>query len=82
MFSVSVHRAGFDPARDTASHGMLRPEWSQGRPSEQWMLEDRQRWQTDYVTQKGHMFEHAPSEPRPTEPAVKRCGVVSTRADD
>jgi phenylpropionate dioxygenase-like ring-hydroxylating dioxygenase large terminal subunit len=33
--------------------GMLQPGWGPGKPYADWTLEDHQRWQTDYVTQKG-----------------------------
>ena len=35
--------------------GFLKDEWgpSHGKPFREWSLEDHQRWQTDYVTQKG-----------------------------
>ena len=35
--------------------GMLRDEWGpeHGKPFAEWSLEDHQRWQTDYVAQKG-----------------------------
>lgn len=33
--------------------GMFQPDWGPGKPYAAWELEDHQRWQTDYVTQKG-----------------------------
>ena len=53
MFSVVVPRAGADPAQDAATLGMLQPGWGPGKPYDEWTLADHQRWQTDYVTQKG-----------------------------
>ena len=53
FFTLNVVKKGVDPRSNMRSLGMLRPEWGPGKPYEEWTLEDHQRWQTDYVTQKG-----------------------------
>ena len=57
---VSFRRFGFDRVKkgvDVRSNlqkiGMLQPGWGPDKPFESWTREDHQRWQTDYVTQKG-----------------------------
>lgn len=52
--------------------GILQPEWGPGRPVRDWTLEDHQRWQTDYIAQRGqgeinlHSEEHLTSIDRGT----------------
>ncbi len=54
-FFLLRRRKGTDPTANFQNVGMMKDDWGpqHGRPFRQWSLEDHQRWQTDYVAQKG-----------------------------
>jgi hypothetical protein len=54
FFGITLGETGVDRRREErAQIGMLQQGWGPGKPFDEWTLEDHQRWQTDYVTQKG-----------------------------
>lgn len=53
FFTLRTTKKGVDPRSNMEEIGMLQPDWGPDKPYDEWTLEDHQRWQTDYVTQKG-----------------------------
>ncbi len=54
-FTLYRSEAGQSTLSNFDNIGMLKDDWgpTHGRPFLQWSLEDHQRWQTDYIAQKG-----------------------------
>ncbi len=53
FFTLNRVKKGVDLASNLQKLGILQPGWGPGKPFDEWNLEDHQRWQTDYVAQKG-----------------------------
>lgn len=53
FFSLQAQTKGVNPLSNFEEIGMFKPEWGPGIDFDDWTLQDHQKWQTDYVTQKG-----------------------------
>jgi nitrite reductase/ring-hydroxylating ferredoxin subunit len=53
-FTLYRSKKGVSTVSNFENVGMLKDDWGpkHGKPFTQWSLEDHQRWQTDYITQK------------------------------